>query len=66
MTENIVKAIVAKFGVCLEVESNLNGRCWGTFTKARIRLNIFDLLKRRVKVRPGLAAEFIWVNIKYE
>jgi hypothetical protein len=65
-TEKIAKVIGNKIGVCSEVVSDLDGRCWGTFVRARICLLITQPLKRRIKVKLGKEAAPFWVDVKYE
>ena len=65
ITDNIVRMTQGKIGECIEVVSDSDGRCWGTFAKARIKWKISQPLKMRVRVRLGQEAEPFWVDVKY-
>lgn len=66
MTEAIVRFVAGKIGQCVEVDSDNGGRCWGHFSRARIRFDLMNPLKRRIKVRHGKEALCFWADVKYE
>ncbi|KAK6119800.1 hypothetical protein DH2020_046455 [Rehmannia glutinosa] len=66
MTEKIGRIIGDGLGISLEVDSDSEGRCLGSFLRVRTLIDVSKPLRRGAPIRLGSDSNKIWLDFKYE
>ena len=66
MMEEIREMLKDKIGTCLEVETNVKGRCIRHYMHIRVQLDVAKPFLRRTKIQLRKDLGIIWPNFKYE